>query len=209
MSVSKTSAQLPAGNTTIDSSTSTLPPEPATKHSKIRKPPSVQTKKRKGKESKLPDHVLLPHTPPRISTITRPTRPERDVLQLIVDDFQSAIHAQDWEELGNLIEHYSHRGLNFEHNEDKNHSAVKKMREESVIQILTANSFVSGEQMNAALDLLSMGADWNAKDKNGASVLNILRKNMTDEVLSLITNEYPTFKHLFIDRDGRLIAPKS
>ena len=209
MSLSKTPAQLPAGNTPIDLSTSTLSPEPATKHSKTRKPPSVRTKKLTGKENKLPDYVLLPHTPPRVSTITRPTRPERDGLQLIVDDFQSAIHAQDWEELGNLIDHYSNRGLHFELNDNKDHSAVKKMREESVLQVLTANRYVSDEQMNAALDLLSMGADWNAKDKNGTSVLNILRKNMTDEVLTLITDEYPSLKRLFIDKDGRLIAPTS
>ena len=83
------------------------------------------------------------------------------------------------------------------------------MREESAIQVLTANSAVSDEQINAALDLLSMGADWNAQDKNGDSVHNIIKKNITNEVLTLINDEYPSFKHLFIDRDGRLIPPKS
>ena len=83
------------------------------------------------------------------------------------------------------------------------------MREESVIQVLKTNSSLSDEQMNVALDLLIMGADWNTTDKNGVSVLNILRKNMTNEVLTLITDEYPNFRHLFIDRDGLMIPPKS
>ena len=209
MSVPKPPAYMPSGDTTTGLSKSTLSTELTTKRSKTRKPPSVRTKEHLGKENKLPGPLLNSHTPPIVSTITRHTRPDRDSLQMIVDDFQSAIQTQNWDELGNLIDHYSHAGLHFGISDARNHPALKKMREESAIQVLTANSTVSDEQMNAALDLLSMGADWNTKDKNGTSVLNIIRKNLTNEVLTLITDEYPSFKHLFIDRDGRLIPPKS
>lgn len=209
MSVPKPPAYMPGGDAATGPSDSTLSTGLTTKRSKTRKPPSVRTKEHVGKENRLPGPLLNSHTPPIISTSTRHARPERDGLQLIVDDFQSAIQTQNWDELDNLIEHYSHAGLHFGIGDAQNHPALKKMREESAIQVLTANSAISDQQMNAALDLLSMGADWNARDKNGASVLNILRKNMTNEVLTLITEEYPSFKHLFIDREGRRIAPKS
>ena len=162
-----------------------------------------------GKENKPTEPLPQSHSSPTLRTTARQPMSEQEALQFIVDDFQSAIRDQNWAELGDLVDHYSHRGFHFSISEDKNHPALKKMREESVIQVLKTNSSLSDEQMNAALDLLIMGADWNATDKNGVSVLNILRRNMTNEVLTLIIDEYPNFRHLFIDRDGQLIPPKS
>lgn len=209
MSVPKTQTQTPVRDTAIDSTNSTPSPEMTQRWSKTRKPPSVRTKERLGKENKPVGPLPQLHTPPTVSTMARRVSHEQDTLELIVNDFQSAIQNQDWEELGNLVDHYSHAGLHFEYDDNKNHPALQKMRKESVLQVLTASSYVSDEQMNSALDLLVMGADWNAQDKTGTTVLNILRKNMTTQILTLIVDEYPRFKHLFIDRDGRLIPPKS
>lgn len=209
MSVPKTQSQTPVRDTAIDSTNSTPSPEMTPRRSKTRKPPSVRTKERLGKENKPVGPLPQLHTPPTVSTVAGQVGPEQDTLQLIVNDFQSAIQTRNWEGLGSLVEHYSYRGLHFEYDDNSNHPALKKMRDESAIQVLTANSYVSDEQMNAALDLLVMGADWNAQDKTGTTVLNILRKNMTTQILTLIVDEYPRFKHLFIDRDGQLIPPKS
>lgn len=209
MSVSKTPTYMPSGDAATDISNSTLSPESPKKRFKAKNPPSVRTKMSPGKENKPTEPLPQSHSSPTLRATARQPMSEQEALQFIVDDFQSAIRDQNWAELGDLIDHYSHRGFHFAISEDKNHPALKKMREESVIQVLKTNSSLSDEQMNVALDLLIMGADWNATDKNGVSVLNILRKNMTNEVLTLITDEYPNFRHLFIDRDGLMIPPKS
>ena len=62
--------------------------------------------------------------------------------------------------------------------------------------------------MSLALDLLNMGADWNALDADGTSVLNILRGYVDEELRADIGEQFPHFRHLFFDREGRPIQGK-
>ncbi len=53
-----------------------------------------------------------------------------------------------------------------------------------------------------------MGADWNAIDADGNSVLNILREYVDEELRADIGEQFPHFRHLFFDREGRPIQGK-
>ena len=123
----------------------------------------------------------------------------------LMADFKLAIEEKNWDRLGDLIERYSHAGFAFHMLPWANYPEVKQMIKSSAISVLTAESPLDHLHLNLALDLLNMGADWNAKDRNGLSVLNIFRKEVDDYFVDFIMRDYPNFKHLFIDRDGRRI----
>ncbi len=119
---------------------------------------------------------------------------------------QSAILDSNWDKLGDLIERISdpQQGLNLR--SLLHHPAVKQTLDMAAIDVLTAMTPPTDEQLSLALDLLDIGANWNAEDAHGNSVLTILRKNMDDDRLQFTIHNYPNFKHLFVDREGRPIT---
>ncbi len=179
----------------------------APKRAKTRAPASVRIREQRGKEN-LHQGIGLPvqaHTSPILSAVKKSESDMPDYLALLMDQVGAAIRARKWDKLGDLIESISSpdTGLNLPLLSD--HPAVKKLLEEAAIGVLAAGLPPSDKQLCRALDLLSIGADWNATDERGNSVLNILRTYADDEVRNFISNEFPAFRHLFIDREGRPI----
>lgn len=203
MSVSRSSRKTPIGDQSVKTTV------PTGEESKARKPPSLKEKQKQGKAKTVPPPQQERHTMPSLSSTAHRDHEERDGLQLIQDQFEVAIKDQNWVELCDLIDFYGKNDLTLLRLPGEEHPSIEQLRETSVIKVLTANETISDDQVSAALGLLNMGADWNAEDKNGNSVLQLLRKSLDREAIQFIEKEYPTFKHLFIDRDGKRIPAKS
>lgn len=184
---------------------------PKQKRSKTRVPPSVRAKER-GQQEKRPQRgaaIEPKHTPPALTAKTAEVSDDSKVVAEIVDVFESAIRDRNWAELGDAIELFSKHGFNFHLLPLSDHPDIKRLREQSAIDVLTAQKTVDDERVSLALDLLNMGADWNATDADGDSVLTILRRYVDDEARADISELFPKFRHLFIDREGRPIKAKN
>ncbi len=183
------------------------PKDEAPKRAKTRPPASVRAKERRDKENlhQGEGSSIKAHTEPSITKVKKRAPEIPDYLAMLMDQLQSAIRTRNWDKLGDLIHGISSptTGLNLPLLAE--HPAVKKTLQESAIDVLTAGKPPTDDQICRALDLLSMGADWNATDEQGDSVLKILRTYADDDVRDFISNEFPIFRHLFIDSEGQPI----
>jgi hypothetical protein len=187
-----------------DTSSSSATP----KRAKTRPPASVRERERRTSDPlpRASSSAVQVHTPPVLSPVNRQKTAIPDYLALLMSQVQSAIRDSNWDKLGDLIERISdpQQGLNLRSLLD--HPAVKQTLDMAAIDVLTAMTPATDEQLSLALDLLDIGANWNAEDAHGNSVLTILRKNMDDDRLQFTIHNYPNFKHLFVDREGRPIT---
>ncbi len=178
------------------------------KRAKTRPPASVRERERRSSDP-LPSSSGSPlqvHTSPVLSTANRQQAAIPDYLSVLMSQVQSAIRDSNWDKLGDLIERISdpQQGLNLR--SLLHHPAVKQTLDLAAIDVLTAASPPADEQISLTLDLLEIGANWNAEDAHGNSVLTILRKNMDEDRLQFTVKMYPQFKHLFVDQAGRPIT---
>lgn len=178
------------------------------KRSKTRMPPSVREKERREKENTPPRPVEAKHTTPALTAKTAEVADHSTVFTDIVWIFESAIQGRDWDRLGDAIETCSKAGLNFHLLPFADHPDIKRLKDRSAIDVLTAQETLDDEQVSLALDLLNMGADWNAADADGDSVLTLLRRYVDDELRAAISEQFPHFRHLFFDREGRPVKGK-
>ncbi len=178
------------------------------KRAKTRIPAKVRERRLQGKENIPLQSGRMSTSNPTLVSRSTSEEPLPDYLKVLMDTVQSAIRDRDWNRLGNLIEGISHPETGLDLPSLADHPAVKKTLKECAIDVLTAQIPPSDEQLSLTLDLLDIGADWNAKDAQGDSVLRILRRYADDTVLAFIRDEHPRFKHLFIDREGRPINPE-
>lgn len=180
------------------------------KRAKTRPPALVRERELRAKEP-LPrgsySHIQTP-APPVPLAVKAQQAAVPDGLAMLMEHFQSAIRDKNWDKLGDLVEGISDPATGLDLRSLSHHPAVKKTLDNAAIEILMAGTPLSDEQLSLTLDMLDIGADWNARDVNGNSVLNILRKNMDDDLLQFIIEKHPRFQHLFLDREGRPIAPK-
>jgi hypothetical protein len=187
-----------------DTSSSSATP----KRAKTRPPASVRERERRTSDPLPRASGSSPqsHTPPVLSAVNRQRTAIPDYLAVLMSQVQSAILDSNWDKLGDLIERISdpQQGLNLR--SLLHHPAVKQTLDMAAIDVLTAMTPPTDEQLSLALDLLDIGANWNAEDAHGNSVLTILRKNMDDDRLQFTIHNYPNFKHLFVDREGRPIT---
>ena len=179
----------------------------APKRAKTRKPPSVRERERRQQENVAPGSSSPSplHTRPALSVASAEEVENSDYIGMLMEHVHSAIHTQNWGKLGDLVESISDPDKGFHLDEVADHPSVKKLLAEGALRVLTAHSPPSYTQLSLALDLLVMGADMNAKDQQGNSVLNILRRAMDNRLREFIVNDHPYFKKLFFDQTGRPI----
>lgn len=194
-----------------DPSTSVAAPASTTheKRSKTRMPPSVREKERREKENTPPRPAEAKHTTPTLTATTAEVLDHSKIFTDIVRIFETAIQGRNWAGLCEAIETCSKANLNFHLLPLADHPDIKRLRERSAIDVLTAQQMLDDEQVSLALDLLNMGADWNAIDADGNSVLNILREYVDEALRADIAEQFPHFLHLFVDREGRPIRGKN
>lgn len=190
-------------------SSSVNQPSPKSRDKKsTRTPPSVRQREKAPAKNARQDATVQSHTQPVVSAKYRHQLESPDFADALVSKFQSLIDARNWSALGDLIEELTTNGVAIGHAPLAVHPVVNDFRLRAAIEVLMAAVPRCGEQISLALDLLAIGADWNAQDEHGNTVLNILRSEMDPQVQQFIATEFPGFRHLFIDSRGQPIPAR-
>lgn len=130
-----------------DPSTSVGAPVSTTheKRPKTKLPPSVREKERREKQSTPPRPVDAKHTTPTLTAKTDEVPDHSNVFTDIVRIFESAIRGRDWAGLGEAIQRCSAANLNLHLLPLADHPDIKRLRERSAIDVLTAQEILDDE----------------------------------------------------------------
>lgn len=192
----------------VGSSTANHPLQEPPRQRKTKSPPAMRQRPPPQKENREQNPPTNSSTRPTVSAKYAGQLTDPEFATALITQLQSLIDHKNWSALGDLIEDLTKNACIIGHAPLAMHPVVNDFRLRAAIDVLMAEVPRRGEQISLALDLLSMGADWNAQDEHGNNVLNILRSEMDPQVQQFVASEYPSFRHLFMDHHGRPIPAK-
>ncbi len=120
---------------------------------------------------------------------------------MLVQTIWQTIDDKNWDRLGRLIDSMHETKFRLDNPVMKSNWLVQNIIELAPMSFLTASEHhteASYEQrLLLALDLLSLGCNWDAKDSQGNRVIDLLRKQATPSLIEFVVEEFPHLKHLF------------
>lgn len=120
---------------------------------------------------------------------------------MLVQTIWQTIDDKNWDRLGRLIDSMHETKFRLDNPVMKSNWLVQNIIELAPLALLTASEHHTEasqeKRLLLALDLLSLGCNWDAKDSQGNRVIDLLRKQATPSLIEFVVEEFPHLKHLF------------